>query len=67
MARPKGFAKPRAVHLSVRLTEKERAALGRLAAEASMRPSEWVRVQISGSLDDDDREVAGRPARSAAG
>jgi hypothetical protein len=47
MARPKGFAKPRAVHLSVRLTEKERAALVRLAAEASLRPSEWVRVQIA--------------------
>lgn len=46
MARPKGYAKPRTVHLSVRLTEKERAALDKLAAEASMTPSAFARVRI---------------------
>ncbi|MFL5063478.1 MAG: plasmid mobilization protein [Xanthobacteraceae bacterium] len=46
MARPKGYAKPRTVHLSVRLSEKERAVLDKLAAQASMRPSEFVRVLI---------------------
>jgi antitoxin component of RelBE/YafQ-DinJ toxin-antitoxin module len=46
MPRPKGYVKLRDIHLSVRLTEREKTTLTKLTKKTGASPSEIVRVML---------------------